>query len=65
VKHVEVVGFQFNNLPGHVTLTGRGEGSTLRIAVMRRVADMLHSDRIKHKRVGSFKMTVAVTENGK
>ena len=62
MKHVEVVGFQFDSLPGHVTLSGRGEGTTLRIAVMRAVADMLHSDRVKHKRVSSFKIGVAVTE---
>ena len=64
MKQVHVTGYDFDSLPGHVRVYGRGKGSGLRVAVQRAVADALvNSPVLRRKSIGSFKLAVVV-ENG-
>ena len=58
MKTVHVEGHAFDCLPGHVTVTGRGVGSNVRIALIRAVGSMFSDDRLRRKRVRDFKMSV-------
>lgn len=64
MKTVRVVGYQFDALPAHITILGRGEGTNLRIAVTRAVGNMLADKKLKHKQIGDFKMSAVVVGNG-
>jgi hypothetical protein len=59
-KRVQVVGYMFDALPGHVMASGEGEGGNLRTAVTRAVADMLKAPAVYGKRIRSFKISVTV-----
>lgn len=60
MKTVFVVGHAFDCLPGHVTIGKTNSGFNMRVAVARAVADVLSDERLKHKQIGEFKMTVVV-----
>jgi hypothetical protein len=63
-KIAAVEGREFCCLPGHVTLRGRGIGSSLRVAVVRAVQNMLSDRQLRRKHVvGGFKLSVVVTDN--
>lgn len=59
-KTVSVVGYEFDSLPAHVRITGRGSGARLRVAVQRAIADMFRQRGLRHKQTGSFKISVVV-----
>ena len=60
-KKVQVIGYEFDSLPAHVRITGRGSGARLRVAVERAIADMFRQRGLRHKQVtGSFKISVVV-----
>lgn len=63
-KQVTVIGHRFDALPGHVMVTGRGEGGTLRAALCDAVRAMLANPRLKRKRLGSFSIAVTVLPTG-
>lgn len=60
MKNVSVVGYNFDCLPGHVRISGRGAGGTVRIAAMRALSNMMDDQRLSHKRIGDFKISVVV-----
>lgn len=62
MKAVQVVGHAFDCVPGHVTITSRGTGTNLKIAIGRAVKSMLKDPRLLRKRVHEFKMAVVVQE---
>lgn len=64
-KTVHLIAHAFDCLPGHVTITSRGEGGNLRIAVQRALAAVLSSEKIRGKRVGDFKISVIVIADTK
>ena len=59
-KVVTVTGHAFDTLPGHITLTTRGQGSSTRVAAMRAIDNLLSSRELKGKRVRSFKIGVVI-----
>jgi hypothetical protein len=64
MKTVQVLGHAFDCLPGHVTIAGKGSGTNVRAATKAAVDNMLSDERLNHKRIGNFKMTVVVQPNG-
>jgi hypothetical protein len=62
VKHktVEVIAYQFDSLPGHIRVSGRGSGATLRVALQRAVGNLFNQPALRRKRVDSFKLSVVV-----
>jgi hypothetical protein len=61
VKTVTIVGHTFDCLPGHLQITARGEGSSVRIAAQRAIKNLLKHDSIRRRRVNSFKLSVVIT----
>jgi len=61
---VQVLAHAFDGMPGHVTISKSGEGYNLRVATSRAVEDVLSDERLKHKRIGEFKMSVVVVKDG-
>jgi hypothetical protein len=57
-KTVEVIGYEFDSLPGHTRITGRGSGATVRVALQRAVGNLFSKLRGKH--IDSFKLAVVV-----
>jgi len=55
-KSVQVIGYQFDCLPGHTHVTGRGSGATLCVALKRAVGHLFQQ--LRHKRINSFKLDV-------
>lgn len=60
MKTVSVVAHSFDCLPGHVTLTGRGQGSSLQVAVRDAIKDLFSNRQLHKKRIGEFKCSVVV-----
>lgn len=60
IKTVQVLGHEFDSLPAHVTIAGRGCGHNLRVATIRAVSQMLDDRRLRHKQTGTFKLSVVV-----
>jgi len=60
MKTVHVIGYQFDALPAHIKIPARGTGYNLRVAVTRAVDNLLSDDKLKHKQIGDFKMSVVV-----
>jgi len=65
MKTVSVVAHAFDCLPGHVTITARGSGGNLRVAVSRAVNVLLSDTRLRQKRVSDFKMSIVVISDKK
>lgn len=63
-KTVQVLGYEFDSLPAHVRLTGRGSGANLRVACQRAIADLFTQHQLRHKQTGSFKLSVVVIAEG-
>jgi len=59
-KQVEVIGYEFDSLPAHVRITGRGSGATLRVALQRAVANMFTKQNLRRKHIDAFKLAVVV-----
>jgi len=59
-KQVEVIGYEFDSLPAHVRITGRGSGATLRVALQRAVANMFTKQNLRRKHLDAFKLAVVV-----
>ena len=59
-KTVQVLGHQFDALPAHVTVAGKGTGYNLRVATIRAVQNMMDDPRLRHKQIGEFKISVVV-----
>lgn len=59
-KTVHVVGYEFDSLPAHVKVSGRGSGATLRVACQRAIADLFTQHQLRHKQTGAFKLSVVV-----
>lgn len=64
-KSVQVIGHAFDCLPGHITIAGRGSGSSLRVAVREAISKMLADPRLRRKHVNDFKMSVVVIADRK
>lgn len=62
-KTVQILGHAFDCLPGHVTIPARGEGGTVRIATMRAVSSLFDDQRLRHKQIGDFKLSVVVVRD--
>ena len=62
VKHktVEGIAYQFDSLPGHIRVSGRGSGATLRVALQRAVGNLFNQPALLRKRLDSFKLSVVV-----
>ena len=52
----------FPDLRGDSYATGRGAGSTARIAISRAVGNLLKDQKVRRKRISTIKMTVSITE---
>jgi len=65
VKLVNIIGHEFDALPGHVTVSGRGSGSSLRTATCDALRDLLKNTKLHRKNIGSFKLSVVVIANRK
>jgi len=65
VKVVNIIGHEFDALPGHVTVNGRGSGSTLRSATCDALRDLLKHPKLHRKHIGSFKLSVVVIADRK
>lgn len=65
MKVVEIVGHEFDCLPGHVMIDGRGVGSSLRTAVCDAIRNMFSDRRLHHKRISEFKLSVIVLSDRK
>jgi hypothetical protein len=65
VKTVSVVAHAFDCLPGHVTVNGRGTGSTLRSATCDAIRDLLKDQRLRRKHINDFKLQVVVIADRK
>lgn len=61
-KTVHVLGYQFDSLPAHVKVSGRGSGATLRVACQRAIADLFTQHQLRHKQTGAFKLSVVVID---
>jgi hypothetical protein len=59
-KNVHVAGYEFDCLPAHIRLYGRGKGASLRVACQRAVADLLCCRELYRKHARSFKIAVIV-----
>lgn len=59
-KTVHVLGYEFDSLPAHVKVSGRGSGATLRVACQRAIADLFTQHQLRHKQTGAFKLSVVV-----
>lgn len=59
-KTVHVLGYEFDSLPAHVKISGRGSGATLRVACQRAIADLFTQHQLRHKQTGAFKLSVVV-----
>jgi hypothetical protein len=60
IKTVNIVGHEFDALPGHVVVNGRGSGSNLRSATCAALRAMLKDQRLRGRHIGSFKLSVVV-----
>jgi len=60
LKTVSVVAHAFDCLPGHIQISGRGEGKQLRSAMFRAVSQVLRDPRLRWKHVNDFKMQIVV-----
>lgn len=63
-KVVTAVGYEFDCIPGFAQITGRGQGSTLRVAAARAVENVLTSQQLKGKRLGRCKIAIVVEQKG-
>jgi hypothetical protein len=66
-KTVEVLGYEFDSLPAHVRIAGRGSGATLCVAIKRAIGNLFSQHGLRRKHVDSFKLSVIViakTEQG-
>jgi hypothetical protein len=64
MKNVQVIAHSFNSLPGHVTISGRGKGSNLRVALQRAVGNLFLDHRLTGKRTTELKLSVVVEKAG-
>jgi hypothetical protein len=60
MKTVHVVAYQFDSLPGHITVSARGTGANLRIATQRAMSSIFRDKRLRYKQIGTFKISVVV-----
>jgi hypothetical protein len=60
MKTVHVVAYQFDSLPGHITVSARGTGADLRIATQRAMSSIFRDKRLRYKQIGTFKISVVV-----
>lgn len=51
---------EFSELKGENRLQGYGEGSTIRAAISRAVADLFQKDALQRKRITTINMTVVL-----
>jgi hypothetical protein len=65
MKVVNIIGHEFDALPGHVTVNGRGSGSTLQSATCDALRELLKDQRLRRKHIGSFKLSVVVIADRK
>jgi hypothetical protein len=65
MKIVNIIGHEFDALPGHVTVSGRGSGSSLRSATCDALRELLKDPRLHRKHIGSFKLSVVVIADRK
>lgn len=59
-KTVHVLGYEFDSLPAHVKVSGRGSGANLRVACQRAIADLFTQHQLRHKQTRAFKISVVV-----
>ena len=64
-KTVQVIGHSFSCCPGHVVIEGRGSGSSLRVALCNAVRAMLKDERLRHRHINNFKLSVVVIADKK
>lgn len=60
MKTVAVIGYDFDCLPGHVSVPGKGTGKRLQAAVGAGVRAVLNDKRLHRKHVHNFKLSVVV-----
>jgi hypothetical protein len=58
MKTVHVVAYQFDSLPGHITVRARGTGANLRVATQRATNSIFRDKRLRYKQIGTFKISV-------
>lgn len=59
-KTVQILAHEFDSLPAHVTVSGRGSGANLRVACQRAIADVFKQASLRHKQTGMFKCSFVV-----
>lgn len=62
-KAVSIIGHKFDCLPGHVTISARGSGSNLRVAVQKAIKTLLWDKRLHRKHIGTFSVSVVVVSD--
>ena len=62
MKRVRVEGYNFDSLPGHVTISGSGVGSNLKIAAKKAIESMLKAVQLRGRHTHSFQCRVSVSE---
>lgn len=65
MKTVSAIGHAFDCLPGHVTVTARGTGSNVRVAICDAIRVMFTDKRLYRKRIGDFKLSIVVIADSK
>jgi hypothetical protein len=58
MKTVHVVAYQFDSLPGHITVSARGTGANLRVATQRAISSIFRDKRLRYKQIGTFTISV-------
>lgn len=62
MKVVRAEAHSFDSLPAHISVSGRGEGGSVKTALREAVSQIFAAPALKHKRIHSFKLTVHVSE---
>ncbi len=60
MKTVQIVAHSFDCLPSDVSITRRGTGTTIQVATVAAIRDMFRSDKLRHKRINDFKISLVV-----
>lgn len=63
MKTVQIEGYAFDCLPGHVAVGARGVGGTIPVAICDAVREMFDSETLKRKRIKNFKLSVVVVNH--
>jgi ActR/RegA family two-component response regulator len=62
MKTVRLTAYEFDSLPAHIEIVGRGSGRSVRIALRDAVTDVFCHERLRWQHIHSFKMSAVVVK---